>query len=192
MNKRFPPDATNCRITPVKKPTGYFVGLRVACILGALVLWGVSYKFSVSGFSVESPDNLWVGYFLGLVATLLELVWNRTEARRVPTLLLAGILAYVYSVYTNVVGWQSVTDSGLIFSVLIGLFLDIVPEPLLLYGIYGASSAAAGDFISSLLPKHQQHPTPRPVPRPVQRDREGNYFRGHYDPSRLAQRRPKG
>ena len=73
--------------------------------LGLIIL---SVWFSQLGFGIESNGKyVWVGWFLGLVVTVVELVFNTSIRKLNPTLIGAGVLAYGYGIYTNIEGLVS-------------------------------------------------------------------------------------
>lgn len=72
------------------------------------------------------------------------------------TIVAIGLLSYAYGIVTNIVGIWAAQGSpdfaanpmGLIFPVILGLFLEIAPEPLFLWGLVGTG---ARDFLSHLV-----------------------------------------
>lgn len=103
------------------------------CFSIGLIL--VSIWFSQQGFGIESSKSvLWLGWFLGATVTVIELVFNTSIKDLNPTLVGAGILAYAYGVYTNVTGLHEYLD-GWIFSIVVGLILEVLPEPLFAWSI---------------------------------------------------------
>ena len=86
-------------------------------------------------------------YILAFGVTVIELVFNNDGKKHTLTLFAAGVGAYLYGVYTNIVGFWLAQGSPplgddplvalgrLLLPVGFGLFIEIVPEPLFLWGI---------------------------------------------------------
>lgn len=123
----------------------YLTILRICAFVAAISLWGVSVYFSQDGFGIKVPNLNFVGIILALSVTVIELVFNRDGTRHNYTLLLAGMLAYSYGVWSNVIGIMAAQGNGLelsqemIFPIILALFLEIVPEPLMLWSLMGVN-----------------------------------------------------
>ena len=138
------------------------------CIAGAVFAWFLSIIFSSGGFAFETPGYEFAGLGLGIFVTIMELAinqrgdmlesiaefvdWFRTGQRPSvahlsPTMFVAGILAYTFGIYTNILGiWiargqkPDLGDFGSMVGVwfmpvVLGLALEITPEPLFLLGM---------------------------------------------------------
>jgi hypothetical protein len=122
----------------------------------ALVLWFVSVQFSADGFKFAIPRFAWIGYVLALSVTVIELVFNEEGMNHSLTIVAVGLLAYAYGIVTNVMGiWvaQGSPDIAanpltIVFPAVLGFFLEIAPEPLLLWGLMGTG---ARDFLEHLI-----------------------------------------
>lgn len=120
--------------------------IRLTAILVALLLWFMSVQFSVDGFNFVLPKYQWMGYLLALAVTALELVFNEEGMRHSLTLVTVGLLSYLYGIITNVIGvWvaQGSPDPlnnplAIVFPALLGFFLEVSPEPLLVWGLIGS------------------------------------------------------
>ncbi len=147
---------------------------RWVSIIISLVLLLLSIKFSIAGFGdgVNQKDQ-WIGIVLAITVNGIELVWNGMGSKTNLTLWAAGMLAYLYGIYTNVVGiffWQGHNfEQGMaqpwlfIFPIIVGLFLEIVPEPLFIWGLTGKHND--GDFLSNLFGNNM---IPKPDKKPSQ------------------------
>lgn len=130
---------------------------KVLAVIVAISLWLASMNFSYSGFNFNVSDMAWLGWILALSVTVIELVFNTDIQKLNLTLFVAGILAYLYGIYTNVLGifatqggtWNQLQQhpETLIFPLLVGIFVEVVPEPLFVWGI-GASDR--GDPLGSI------------------------------------------
>lgn len=109
---------------------------RILSLLASCGLIGLSIWFSKLGFGVESSNQYeWVGWFLGGVVTVVELVFNTNIQKLNPTLIAAGGIAYLYGMYTNVIGLQEILGVSVWFAIVLGLFLEVLPEPLFAWSI---------------------------------------------------------
>ena len=135
----------------------YLVILRIMGVFVALALWVVSMTFSISGFNINLPEYAWVGFILGMSVTIIELIWNKQGANTNLTLMLVGILAYIYGVYTNVIGIMAAQglDGGImnnmgasLFAFVLAIVLEITPEPLFVWGLTGLVDT--GDFLTNM------------------------------------------
>lgn len=154
---------------------------RILAGVVALVLWGLSIKFSVSGFGAGIDDKeIWIGWLLGFSITVIQLVWNGIKNRANLTLWVLGLSAYLYGIYTNVMGimvwrgdtFQTLAENPLviIFPLILGLFLEIAPEPLFVWAF--TKKLDEGDFLGNLfgnqMPESNSHrvmPNQAPVGR---------------------------
>ena len=118
----------------------YKLFLRLIGGAAALTIGGVSIYFAQAGFNITVPHMTWVGWALALTVPAIEMVWNH-ERDRSSMLFFAGLAAYAFGVVTNVVGLlaaqgysQLPWDEPWLFIVpfVIGIFLEFVPEPLLM------------------------------------------------------------
>lgn len=141
--------------------------IRLAAVAFGLAFFWISINFSVNGFNVLEPNMAWAGWIMGGGVTVVQLVWNKMKMRTNLTIAIAGVFAYVYSIGTNIIGilasqhlnlgfgivtdpkWGMAVGGGLIFAVAWGIFLDVLPEPLIIWGLFG--SVTEGDFLGNLL-----------------------------------------
>lgn len=117
--------------------------VHLLAAVGALALWVMSIQFSTDGFGFMLPEYRWMGYVLGLVITVLELVFNEEGTNHTMTLLIGTGLAYLYGVSTNIMGilWaqgnpeMTSNIARLVFASVLGGLLEIMPEPLFAWAI---------------------------------------------------------
>lgn len=139
---------TNDKYLSVKK--------KFAKLMGFLVLF-TSLKFSADGFGFRTEDSLYVGWILAFAVTCAQLIFN-TQVRKLNwTIVVIGILSYVYSVWTNIMGfyvYRGETEivfslsMNSIISVFGGAFMDIFPEMALAWA-FGAGNE--GDLVGNLI-----------------------------------------
>lgn len=131
-------------------------GRHKLAVVGALVCWGLSMYFSKEGFSVGNTVMLWVGWVLAGIVTVVELVFNSPTQKLSLTLIVVGILCYVYGIWTNVTGfWELqhpqvefvIFSTQSLLSWFVGFIMEVLPEPLFMWGI---ASAFDGDFLGNL------------------------------------------
>ena len=119
--------------------------VRLLAVLVALLLWFISVQFSVDGFNFILPKYRWMGYLLAIAVTVIELVFNEEGMRHSLTLVAVGLVSYLYGILTNVVGVWAAQGSpdltsnpfAMLFPALLGFFLEVAPEPLLVWGLVG-------------------------------------------------------
>lgn len=134
-----------------------YTGLKkMLAILAAAGLWGVSMYFSYKGFEFESTQILWFGIVMALVITVVELVFNTKIRKLNPTLLTAGVICYIYGVYTNITGFYFLqhgtldgffTATNWLIPTFAGIISEVLPEALFAWGVGAGSS---GDFIGNI------------------------------------------
>lgn len=130
-------------------------GRHKLAILGALVAWGVSVWFSKQGFSIDAPNSSWLGWILAGIVTIVELVFNSRTQKLSLTLIVVGVMCYGYGVYTNITGFWIYQNPGIqftfgehsILSMFVGAILEVLPEPLFMWGI---GSELEGDLLGNL------------------------------------------
>lgn len=122
----------------------------------AIVLWFISVQFSADGFKFVLPQYAWMGYVLAISVTIIELIFSEEGMNHSLTVVAIGLLSYAYGVVTNILGIWAAQGSpdiaanpiAIVFPALLGFFLEIAPEPLLLWGLVGTG---ARDFLGHLL-----------------------------------------
>lgn len=135
--------------------------IRLGAAVIAVLLWFVSVQFSVDGFNFILPKYRWVGYLLAIAVTMIEIVFNEEGMRHSLTIVAVGIVSYFYGVATNVMGiWVAqgspdVTENPavLVFPVVVGFFLEVAPEPLLMWGLVGTG---VRDVLGHLFPNQSR------------------------------------
>lgn len=132
-------------------------GRHKLAVLTALVAWVVSIRFNYLGFKLENDNGLWLGWFFGIVITVVELVFNSKTQRLSLTLIVVGIICYCYGSITNVLGFWSFQkgmipfpwfDTSALMSWFVGLILEILPEPLFMWGI---GAELEGDLLGNIV-----------------------------------------
>jgi hypothetical protein len=134
-----------------------YLGLKKAiAFVASLGLWGVSIYFSYKGFEFDSTTVLWFGIVMALVVTVVELVFNTKISKLNPTLLVVGIVSYIYGIYTNITGFYILqhgtltgffTDMNWLIPIFSGVIAEVLPEALFAWSI-GAFNE--GDLIGNI------------------------------------------
>jgi len=134
-----------------------YIGFKkMLAFVAAIGLWGVSMYFSYSGFKFRSTEILWFGLVLALVVTVVELVFNTNVGSLNPTLLVVGILCYIYGIYTNITGFYVLQtgsmenffqNSNWVIPIFAGMVTEILPEALFAWGV-GAHQD--GDLVGNI------------------------------------------
>jgi len=131
-------------------PEGWLRGLRFLAAIGGAIAMYASANFSVMGFSLDAPDLKWLGWVLAALIIVTEFVWRKPGMENNLTMALVGMCAYAYGIFTNLFGIlfaMGVTGdymnhfSSLIIAAVTSIFLEVMPEPLLSWGITGQSMA---------------------------------------------------
>jgi hypothetical protein len=149
--------------------------LKVLAFGSAVIMMFISAQFSVDGFSIQQPNRLYIGWLIAAILIIIELIFNytiasdtdltKTENKRLVILLYAGGAAYLYGIATNVIG---IIKSGatpdafydFIVPVALGIFLEVVPEPLMVWAWMSKEKPKKEDKKDEKRiyqsPKHQQ------------------------------------
>lgn len=131
-------------------------GRHKLAIVGALVCWALSMYFSKEGFSVGNTVMLWVGWVLASIVTVVELVFNSPTQKLSLTLIVVGVLCYLYGIWTNVTGFWEIQhptetfvalSSKSVLSWFVGFIMEVLPEPLFMWGV---TATFDGDLIGNL------------------------------------------
>jgi len=141
--------------------------------LSAVGIGAVSVFFSQDGFNISVPKMGWVGWMLAFCLVPIEIVWNH-ERHRSGMLWIAGAAAYLYGIVTNTVGIMNLQGFNtlpwdkpwlFIIPVVIGFFVEWVPEPLLNVVLVNEEE----EIEDILRPNnHRRQPAPRSgQPQPV-------------------------
>lgn len=126
---------------------------NLLCVIFAIAFWVLSMVFSQIGFGITVPTWAWAGWVLAGGVTVLELVLNSGD-HIPPTLLACGAIAYLYGIGTNVygivaarTGMSAINGWDWAMAVVVGVAIEVVPEPLFLYGL----GINLGDLLTNLL-----------------------------------------
>lgn len=110
------------------------------CIAAGISLFVISIIFSSGGFNIEVPELMWMGIVLGITMTIMQLAFTGGIAEKNLNVFIfaGGLFAYAYSGYTNYVGIMGFSPSlKPAFAIALGEFVDIMAEPLIIYGCLG-------------------------------------------------------
>lgn len=126
----------------------FFIGLGILIIS---MYWSQDgWNFDVAGQSGYTTLALFIGWFLAIAVTCVEFVFSSNYRELNPTLILFGMLAYGYSIYTNYEGilhFQGNNQSHL-FAAVLAAVMDGVAEPLIAWSLYESLS---GDVIGNAI-----------------------------------------
>lgn len=134
-------------MTPVLK--------RVALVfsIGLLLIsirWSKDgFNFTVAGDAGGTTEAIAIGYFIAAAMTVLQFVFSTHIKNLNASLIVFGLIAYGYSIWTNyegIIGWQG-TAPNKIMAFILGLGMDGVPEPLMAWAL---GESLSGDFIGNL------------------------------------------
>ena len=146
-------------------------------IVGSLGMVWMSSYFSQDGFGVEIPTMAWMGWLFAAFIIVVEMIWNTEGFHHNPTINMAGMVAYTYGITTNVIGimhiqgitldavWANPLKLGV--PLVIGFFLEVVAEPILVWSLVGVSEDDLLSHMGKLMvgwvtPRKAQSHNPQP------------------------------
>lgn len=128
------------------KKASIFCGLFA---LAVSIFWSQDgFNFDIAGDSGYETGALIVGYGLAIVVSVVQFVFSTNLNELNPSLIVFGVLAYAYSIYTNYLGithFQGSNTNGFgawVFAV----FVDGTPELLIAWGM---GESLTGDFLGN-------------------------------------------
>ncbi len=133
------------------------IKILLAKIMGIAVLI-VSMQFSQSGFGFKDENIGYVGWVLAIAVTVAQFVFNSRVRNLNWTITGLGIMAYIYSIWTNLLGFYNYQDKTLTFETLLtfsavlplatSIFMDVFPETILSWAF---NASGEGDLIGNLI-----------------------------------------
>jgi len=127
--------------------------LRISVTIAGVALLGQSIVWSKNGFGLDfkttSDTVVFVGYLLAIVASLLQFVFSTDFVDLNPTLVFLGIVAYVYSIYTNILGISEIQVDGAnpFMRVVLAILIDMSPELMISWGL---GESRSGDALTTI------------------------------------------
>jgi hypothetical protein len=128
----------------------------IALVIALGVLWA-SIVFSKNGFNFDTNSQyVWIGWLLAFAATSAEFMLASDFRKINWSILMLGVVAYVYSIWTNIQGFQALrgmhtTD---LFSISASIFMDVYPEVAISWAL---GESKLGDVLGNLV-KTLQNP----------------------------------
>lgn len=154
---------------------------KILAFLASIGLIGVSIWFSQKGFGIESNGEYeWVGLFLGIIVTIVQLVFNTSIRNLNPTLIGSGILAYGYGIYTNVTGLRDIFN-GFGMAIIVGLIIEVLAEPLFAWSVDAHSGGDVIGNIGQMLGFERSKPV-RQENQPRQEEQRPQTYKPNYPP----------
>lgn len=156
---------------------------RILFIIGGVFTAVLGMWFSKTGFGFEVPGYGAVGWGLAFLCIVVQLAFSSQLAYRSYnwTIFVCGIIAYIYSGWSNYAGIMTINPNAHpAFALILGEFIDWIAEPLIVTGLIGVSDNAVGDFFRNLFGKRafpvklggmHQPEQPRGFSRPQQQGR---------------------
>jgi hypothetical protein len=134
-------------MTTVLKRISFVFGLGLLLIS---IHWSQDgFNFNVAGDSGGTSSAIYIGYFIAAASTVLQFVFSTNLKNLNASLIVFGLIAYGYSIYTNyqgIIHFQG-ADPNEIMAFVLGLAMDGVPEPLMAWAL---GESLSGDFIGNL------------------------------------------
>lgn len=147
------------------RKTSIVIGLF---LLAVSIFWSQDgFNFNLAGDSGGSNIAVFVGWGLAISVSVVQFVFSTNYRELNASLITFGVLAYVYSIYTNyqgIIHFQGVAANKFGAGIL-GFVMDGVPEPLIAWGL---RESLSGDFIGNLIKAalgngKQQEQSRRPI-----------------------------
>ena len=139
-----------------------FIGLGLLIVS---IFWSQDgFNFNLAGDSGGGDMALTVGWFLAISVSVVQFVFSTNFKDLNPSLILFGLLAYVYSIYTNyqgIIHFQGEAQST-VGAWILAFVMDGVTEPLIAWGLYESLS---GDFVGNLIKSIVSVPNVKPTTR---------------------------
>lgn len=177
-----------------------------AKITGIAVLV-VSMQFSQNGFGFKEEKIALAGWILAIAVTVAQFVFNSRVRNLNWTITFLGIVAYVYSIWTNLIGFynyqgktltlETLIDFSALLPVFASAFMDIFPEAILSWAF---NSAGEGDLIgnvvavandpNSIFSKNQNNSNNNTQQNRSQQQNQTSQNGGHNGNSQQSQQRP--
>ena len=150
------------------KKISLLVGLA---LLAISMMWSQDgFNFDLAGDSGGTKTAAIVGWVLAVSVTTIQFVFSTNYNKLNPSLVTFGIIAYIYSIYTNQLGithfqGESANSIG---AWILAFVMDGIPEPLIAWSL---GESLTGDFIGNILKamegkSGQQSHKPQPPYRP--------------------------
>lgn len=120
----------------------------VAFVFGVGVLL-TSLYFSKAGFSfkVENEDIWWVGWVIAGAVSAAQFMFNTERKELDWTIVLVGLTAYIYSIWSNIQGWESLRGVQDYMNWAGGIFMDVFPEKAIAWSL---GAIKVGDFVGNI------------------------------------------
>lgn len=143
-----------------------------AFLLAVSIYWSQDgFNFDLAGDAGGSSIAVAVGWGLAISVSVIQFVFSTNYRQLNASLITFGVLAYVYSIYTNFQGilhFQG-ADANKVGALILGFVMDGVPEPLIAWGL---GESLSGDFIGNMIkavfgdntPKNSRPPQPQHRP----------------------------
>lgn len=140
---------------------------NVAKLLG-LFLLAISVYLSYDGFDqgVTGGNTTYsnlaklIGVVLAVTISVIQFIFSSRYEQLNTTLKGVGVVAYVYSIWTNYLGAKHLLQMDDTTAVITALAMDIVPEPMIAWGLGDAMKGDMlgniGKWVSGYQPKPQQ------------------------------------
>lgn len=164
---------------------------RVAMFTGFATLL-ISIYFSYDGFDQSvSGENagystlaIAIGLTLAVVVSVVQFIFGTSYAELNWTLRLAGIAAYVYSIYTNYLGIKHILGADDFMAISSALFMDIFPEPAIAWAVGDALTGDLAGNIGKIILGDNKKPTPQNYTR------EKSQYKPMYKPQYKPENKP--
>lgn len=130
--------------------------IKKLCLVFGVSLILVSVYLSYDGFDgsvskdgagAASIVSLVIGLILAITVTIVQFVFTNEYKQLNPTLFVAGLLTYAYSIWTNKMGAENILGMSGAMAWITAAMSDILAEPLVSYGL---GESLVGDLLGNI------------------------------------------
>ena len=162
---------------------------RVALFTGFATLL-ISIYFSYDGFdqSVNGVNEGYtalattIGLTLAVIVSVVQFIFGTSYAELNMTLRIAGVAAYVYSIYTNYLGITHILGADQFMAISSALFMDVYPEPAIAWALGESLTGDLFGNIAKIALGEKQ--------KPIQQQTYKPYPKSDYKPMYKPQHKP--
>lgn len=126
----------------------FFIGIGLLLI--SMYFNQDGFNFDIAGSNGYKTTALIIGWFLAITVNLIEFIFSSNFKELNPSLIIFGIMAYGYSIYTNYEGilhFQG-TSQNATGALVLGIFMDALAEPMIAWSLY---ESRGGDFVGNVI-----------------------------------------
>lgn len=132
----------------ILKRSALFLGISLIIISMYLSYDGFDGKVGDQIDVTASVVAIVIGVIFAATVTVVQFIFTNDYRKLNPTMIVVGILSYVYSIYTNKLGAQNILGMSGFMAWATAFIADVLAEPLVSYGL---GESLVGDLIGNLM-----------------------------------------